>query len=134
MKNKILLLIFICISGCINSKASGLNAAEPGKPINEVAGSVVDGETKKPLTEVTVTAYLLTKKEKFVLTDDTGKFDFDELKTGIYKLIFEKDGYRKITRDKISIKSDETFQMRIEMVEENDFDLMPSPFLFIDTK
>ncbi len=134
MKQKILLLTFICITGCIQSKAGKIDPVKPGKSINEVAGSVIDGETKKPLKEVTVTAYLVSKKEKFVLTDELGKFDFDELKSGIYKLVFEKEGYRKITKDKISIKADETFQMRIEMLEESDFDLMPSPFHFIDTK
>lgn len=134
MKHKYLLLIFSCIAGCIHSNATGTVATTPGKPINELAGNVINADTKKPLKEVTVTAYSVTQKEKFVLTDEGGKFDFNELKSGIYKLIFEKDGYRKITKDKIIIKTDETFQMRIEMIEENDFDFMPSPFLFIDTK
>ena len=135
MKLKILLLTFICITGCLYSKASGIEPGNPDKGIiNEVSGSVVDADTKKPLKEVTVTAYFATKKEKYVLTDELGKFDFDELKSGIYKLVFEKEGYRKITKEKISIKTDETFQMRIEMIEEADFDLMPSPFHFIDTK
>jgi len=135
MKLKILLLTFICITGCLNSKASGIEPENPDKGIiNEVSGSVVNADTKKPLKEVTVTAYFATKKEKYVLTDELGKFDFDELKSGIYKLVFEKEGYRKITKEKISIKTDETFQMRIEMIEEEDFDLMPSPFHFIDTK
>jgi 5-hydroxyisourate hydrolase-like protein (transthyretin family) len=135
MKLKILLLTFICITGCLNLKASGIEPGNPDKGIiNEVSGSVVDADTKKPIKEVTVTAYFATKKEKYVLTDELGKFDFDELKSGIYKLVFEKEGYRKITKEKISIKTDETFQMRIEMIEEEDFDLMPSPFHFIDTK
>ena len=134
MKLKIILLSFICIAGCINASAGDIDQADPGKTINEVAGSIIDAETKKPLKEVTVTAYLVSKKEKFVLTDELGKFDFDELKSGIYKLVFEKEGYRRITKDKISIKADETFQMRIEMLEDNNFDLMPSPYHFIDNK
>ena len=131
MKRKLLLLSIVCTSGCLNSNASG---SEPGKVINEVTGSVIDGESKKPLKEVTITAYLTSKKEKIVVSDEFGHFDFDELKTGIYKLVFEKEGYRKITREKINIKSDETFQMRIEMIETEDFDLMPSPFHFFDSK
>ena len=89
---------------------------------------------KKPLREVTVTAYSLNKKEKFVLTDEYGRFEFDELKTGIYKIVFEKEGYRKVVKEKVSVKTDETFQMRIEMIEADGFDLMPSPFQFFDTK
>ncbi len=136
MKQRILLLFAICTIGCLQSKASGGNIepGNPGKSINEVAGNIVDGDSKKPLREVTVTAYSLNKKEKFVITDEFGRFEFDELKTGIYKLVFEKEGYRKVVREKVSVKTDETFQMRIEMIEADGFDLMPSPFQFFDTK
>jgi hypothetical protein len=136
MKQRILLLIAICTLGCLQSKASGIEPINPGLPgkINEVAGNIVDGDSKKPLQNVTVTAYSATKKEKFVLTDEFGRFEFDELKTGTYKLVFEKEGYRKVVRDKVAIKTDETFQMRIEMIEVEGFDLIPSPFQFFDTK
>lgn len=133
MKMKILVFALICITGCLQSKAGDIDPTGPGKSVNEVEGNVVDADTKKPLKEVTVTAYLVSKKEKFVLTDETGKFDFDELKSGIYKLVFEKEGYRKITKEKVSIKSDETFQMRIEMLEDIDFDMMPSPYHFLNS-
>jgi 5-hydroxyisourate hydrolase-like protein (transthyretin family) len=136
MKQRILLLIAICTMGCLQSKASGIDPGTPGKgrSINEVAGNIVDGDSKKPMSDVTVTAYSANKKEKFVLTDEWGRFEFDELKTGIYKLVFEKEGYRKVVREKVSIKTDETFQMRIEMIETDGFDLLPSPFQFFDTE
>ena len=135
MKQRILLLIAICTLGCLQSKAADIDPITPGPgKINEVAGNIFDGDSKKPLQQVTVTAYSANKKEKFVLTDDVGHFEFDELKTGIYKLVFEKEGYRKVVREKVSIKTDETFQMRIEMMEADGFDLMPSPFQFFDTK
>lgn len=134
MKFRSFLFTFIFITGCLQSKAGEMDPNNSGKTINEVAGNVIDAETKKPLKEVTVTAYLVSKKEKFVLTDELGKFDFDELKSGVYKLTFEKEGYRKITKDKVSIKVDETFQMRIEMLEDIDFDMMPSPYHFLGNK
>ena len=135
MKQRILLLIAICTLGCLQSKASGVDPITPGPgKINEVAGNILDGDSKKPLQNVTVTAYSTTKKEKFVLTDEYGRFEFDELKTGTYKLVFEKEGYRKVIKEKVAIKTDETFQMRIEMIEADGFDLMPSPFQFFDTK
>jgi hypothetical protein len=133
MKPKILLLSFICVAGCLQSRASGNDPGEPGKSINEVSGSIVDANSKKPLKEVTITAYSANKKEKFVLSDEFGHFEFDELKTGTYKLVFEKDGYRKMVREKVFIKTDETFQLRIEMIESPDFELMPSPYHFFDT-
>ena len=135
MKQRILLLFVICALGCLQSKAENCTKpGNPGKSINEVAGNIVDGDSKKPLREVTVTAYSLNKKEKFVITDEFGRFEFDELKTGVYKLVFEKEGYRKVVKEKVSVKTDETFQMRIEMIEADGFDLMPSPFQFFDTK
>jgi hypothetical protein len=134
MKQKILLLFAICTIGCLQSKAADIDPGNPGKSINEVAGNIYDGDSKKALREVTVTAYSANKKEKFVITDEFGRFEFDELKTGIYKLVFEKEGYRKVIREKVSVKTDETFQMRIEMIEADGFDLMPSPFQFFDTK
>ena len=135
MKQRILLLIAICTLGCLRSKASGIDPIDPGPgKVNEVAGNIVDGDSKKPLQNVTVTAYSTSKKEKFVITDEFGRFEFDELRTGTYKLVFEKEGYRKVVREKVAIKTDETFQMKIEMIEADGFDLMPSPFQFFDTK
>lgn len=134
MKQRILLLIAICTLGCLQSNAADIDPRNPGKSVNEVAGNIVDGDSKKALREVTVTAYSANKKEKFVITDEFGRFEFDELKTGIYKLVFEKEGYRKVVKERVSVKTDETFQMRIEMIEADGFDLMPSPFNFFDTK
>lgn len=134
MKQRLLLLFAICIVGCLQSKAADIDPANPGKSINEVAGNIFDGDSKKALKEVTVTAYSANKKEKFVITDEFGRFEFDELKTGTYKLVFEKEGYRKVIKHNVSIKTDETFQLRIEMLEADGFDLMPSPFQFFDTK
>ncbi len=134
MKQRLLLLFAICIVGCLQSKAADIDPRNPGKIINEVAGNIFDGESKKALKEVTITAYSANKKEKFVITDEFGHFEFDELKTGTYKLVFEKEGYRKVIKNNVSVKTDETFQMRIEMLEADGFDLMPSPFQFFDTK
>jgi hypothetical protein len=134
MKQRLLLLIAICMLGCLQSKAADIDPRNPGKSINEVAGNIVDGDSKKALKEVTVTAYSANKKEKFVITDEFGRFEFDELKTGTYKLVFEKEGYRKVIKHNVSVKTDETFQLRIEMLEADGFDLMPSPFQFFDTK
>ena len=64
MKQRILLLIAICTMGCVQSKASGIDPGTPGKNINEVAGNIVDGDSKKPLGEVTVTAYSAQQERK----------------------------------------------------------------------
>lgn len=105
---------------------------EKGKK-NDIAGLVVQADSKKPLKDVNITAYLVSnKKEKSVQTDEVGSYAFDELKPGVYKFVFEKAGFKRVTKEKVVIKTDEAFQLNIEMIESKDFDLVPSPLHFSD--
>ena len=129
MKPKILLLA-ISLLGFVVAKAN--DDPDPGLRVKKMNlnGIVIHAESKKPLKDVSVTAILVSKKEKVVLTDEEGSFSFDELKPGTYKFVFEKAGFKKITKEKVVIKTDEAFQLNIEMIESNDFEIMPSPFSF----
>jgi len=107
------------------------DCSDPGKgKKDDVNGNVTDADEKKPLKDVSITAYLSSKKEKVVLTDEDGYYAFDELKPGTYKFVFEKTGYKKVVREKVIVKVDEAFQLKVEMLMEKDSDLMPSPFHF----
>jgi len=132
MKQRLLLLA-ITLLGFVVAKANAGPGPGDGKK-DELNGFVFNSETKKPMKDVSVTAILSSKKEKIVLTEDDGSFNFDELKPGTYKFIFEKAGFKKITKEKVVIKTDEAFQMNIEMIEANDFDIVPSPFSFAMAK
>ena len=133
MKAKLLLLGF----GLLGFVVANANNDDPdpgtgkGKK-DELNGVVTHSDSKKPLRDVTVTAYLVSKKEKMVFTDDEGGFAFDELKPGTYKFVFEKAGFKKVTKDKVVVKTDEAFQLNVEMIETGNYDLMPSPFHFSD--
>jgi hypothetical protein len=86
MKPKTLLLISTFILGSLFAKA---NNNDPGTGKKEdIMGSVLNAEGKKPLKDVCVTAYLTSKKEKVVITDGSGAYAFDDLKPGIYKFVF----------------------------------------------
>lgn len=130
MKLKLLLLSSLFVLASCYAKANG----NPGdgepckneKKKNDLNGGVYT-ETKKPLSNVNVTAYYTSKKEKVVITDGNGNYAFDDLRPGAYKFVFEKEGYKKVTREKVIVKVDEGFQMNIEMVEQKDFDFVPSP-------
>ena len=131
MKAKMILL-GVGMLGFVFAKA---NTDDPGNgkgKKDELNGTVTNYETKKALRDVTVTAYLVSKKEKMVMTDDEGGFAFDELKPGTYKFVFEKAGFKKVTKEKVVVKTDEAFQLNIEMTESDTYDLMPSPFHFSD--
>ncbi len=127
MKQKLLMLA-ISLMGFGIANASDVNGDPGNGKRDELNGVVVHNETKKPMKDVTVTAILVSKKEKVELTDEDGGFSFDELKPGTYKFVFEKAGYKKITKEKVVIKTDEAFQMNIEMIETSDYEIMPSPF------
>jgi len=132
MKPKILLLA-IGLLGFAAAKANSSVVPDPvteKKKVDEVNGIIFDSEHKKPLKDVTVTAYSTSKKEKTMQTDDAGNYSFDELKPGVYKFVFEKAGFKKVTKEKVVVKTDETFQLNIEMVQSPDLEMMPSPFHF----
>lgn len=125
MKSK----LFMLALGVFSFTIAKANATDPGRgKKDELNGVVVHSDTKKPLKEVSITAYRVSKKEKVTITDNEGGYAFDDLKPGVYKFVFEKAGFKKITKEKVVIKTDEAFQMNIEMIEHDDYDIMPSPF------
>lgn len=126
MKPKFLLLISIFILGSMIAKAN----TDPGKK-DDIMGSVINAEGKKPLKDVCITAYLSSKKEKVVITDGSGLYSFDDLKPGVYKFVFEKEGYKKVVKEKVTVKVDEGFQLDIEMLQDSAADVMPSPSHFL---
>jgi len=126
MKPKFLLLISFFILGSLIAKAN----TDPGKK-DDIMGSVTGAEGKKPLKDVCITAYLCSKKEKVVITDGTGAYSFDDLKPGVYKFVFEKEGYKKVIKEKVTVKVDEGFQLDIEMLQDNTTDVMPSTSHFL---
>lgn len=91
----------------------------------DIAGGVIHADTKKPLGNVSVTVYSATKKEKVVYTDANGNYSFDELKAGTYKFIFEKEGFKKVIKDKVIIRPDEGCQLNVEMDNEASFEIVP---------
>jgi hypothetical protein len=56
---------------------------------------------------------------------------FDDLKPGVYKFVFEKERYKKVIKEKVTVKVDEGFQLDIEMLQDNTTDVMPSTSHFL---
>ncbi|HEU4472691.1 MAG TPA: carboxypeptidase-like regulatory domain-containing protein [Flavisolibacter sp.] len=132
MKIKLLLLtiLFCTVAGVASANNNPPNNGEETKK-TDIAGGVIHADNKKPLGNVSVTAYSNSKKEKVVVTDGNGNYSFSDLKPGTYRLVFEKSGYRKVTKEKVTIRSDEGCQLNIEMDEEAEFRIMPGQ-LFSD--
>ena len=129
MKSKFFLLTIVFSATALIARANNTtpcNGEENRK--SDIAGGVVHADTKKPVGNVSVTAYTVAKKEKVVYTDANGNYAFNELKGGTYKLVFEKDGFRKVTRDKVIIRPDGGTQLNVEMDKEEELRLLPGSF------
>jgi hypothetical protein len=133
MKTKIVLLsIGLLAFGFANASTDPEPSPTKGKKDDIVGMVTFQTDNKKPIRDVNVTAYSVARKEKTVLTGENGTYAFDELKAGVYKFVFEKAGFKKVTKDKVVVRTDEAFQLNIEMIQDNGFDLMPSPLHFTD--
>jgi hypothetical protein len=132
MKTKIVLLSFGLLAFGFANASTDPEPTTKGKKDDIVGMVTFQTDNKKPIKDVNVTAILITRKEKTVLTGDDGTYAFDELKPGVYKFVFEKAGFKKVTKDKVVVRTDEAFQLNIEMIQDNGFDLMPSPLHFTD--
>ena len=124
MKFKLLFLTTV-FSAAFMARANASPGTEGENKKVDIAGGVIHADTKKPLSNVSVVAYSSNKKEKVVLTDNHGNYSFEDLKPGVYKLVFEKNGYKKVTKDRVFIRSDEGFHLDIEMGEVEGFPILP---------
>jgi hypothetical protein len=133
MKYKFLLACTVMLLSCY---AKANNNTEPGvgeeSKKTDIAGGVYHSENKKPLSNVLVTAYVSNKKEKAVVTDANGNFSFDDLKPGRYKFVFEKEGFRKVTREKTITRVDEGIDMNVLLDEHEAIDISPGPAQFFN--
>ena len=121
----LLLLLLLSIFSFANS------GGKEKKEDPDMTGLVVAAETGLPLKDVNIIAYNNSKKEKSAISNANGNFSLIDLKPGIYKFVFQKDGFEKVIREKIVLKLNEGYQLTVQMFEEeNIFDLMPSPLRF----
>lgn len=113
-------MLLLFAGGCAFAGTGGENATEKINR-NEVNGIVFQADNRKPIRDVTITAYATGKREKTVSSDGNGNFIFDGLKSGTYRFVFERQGYRKVVKDKVVIRTDEGFQLNVGMDEEEEF-------------
>jgi Carboxypeptidase regulatory-like domain len=135
MNNKLMTMLVICLlgglAGYANTGSNGSNGSKEKNQDPDMNGIITFTETGKPLKDVNITAYSVSKKEKVAVSDVNGNFSLIDLKPGVYKFVFQKDGFQKVVREKIVLKTNEDYQLNIQMTEdETIFDLMPSPLRF----
>ena len=135
MTIKLFLLCCVALFATMAAKANTTpGTGEESAKKSEVAGGVYHSESGKPLGSVVVTAYTGNKKEKVVLTDTNGNYSFDELKPGTYTFVFQKDGFKKVTKNRTINRPDEGVLVNVRMEEHSTFDFMPGPSHFFDSE
>lgn len=135
MRFRIFLLTLFALTVTLAAQANITppNTGEESAKKAELIGGVYSNDSKKPLGNVTVTAtHLSTKKEKVVLTDADGNYAFTDLETGVYRFVFNKNGYKKLIKEKVQIRQEEGFQMDIGLTPHSTYDFLPGPFTFSD--
>ena len=131
MKYKLFFLTIVFAATAFIARANNTDPSADNSEENkktDIAGGVIHTDTKKPLSNVIVTAYSTNKKEKVVYTDANGYYSFSELRAGTYRLVFEKEGYKKVTKEKVTIRPDEGCQLNVEMDDEDEFQILPGTF------
>lgn len=132
MKPKIFLLAFCTLFIFFANANNGGTGEEAVTKKADILGGVYNHDSKKPLSSVVVTVYSDTRKEKVVVTNGEGLYAFDDLKAGTYKFVFEKDGYKKVTREKIVVHPDSGVQLNVELSKHASFEFVPGPYHFTD--
>jgi 5-hydroxyisourate hydrolase-like protein (transthyretin family) len=127
MRNKLLLTTVLLLGSMAIFANTGGKERKEDPDMN---GIIIQSESGRPLKDVSITAYNATRKEKTAITDANGNFSMADLKPGVYKFIFQKDGFKRVIKEKIILKTNEDYQLNIEMAEEVIYDLMPSPLRF----
>ena len=111
---KIFLSLFF-LAACFMVKA---NHGKEGKTEPVLHGSVLDGDTKKPLQGVVISitsAKILGEKE--VTTDALGNFKIPQLPAGEVTIVVEKKGYKTYRREGVVVKEGMSLKLNFDIEE-----------------
>lgn len=127
MKKVYILLAFISVATFAFAKNNGESGETEKKvakkPIAEpmLSGTVLDAETKKPLTEVTITIKSPGKADQSVTTDCAGNFKMPQLAQGTYTLKFDKVNYQSAEKTNVAVRTT-TVKINFELWQQEDED------------
>jgi hypothetical protein len=103
---------------CITCTAvfAGTNGNNKSTSLNQLDGTIIDAETKRPLAEVfVVVRNTNTKAEVVVKTNADGKFSIGKLPEGNYYIRCRKDAYSPAEKANITIKQQLTTRVHFEL-------------------
>jgi hypothetical protein len=108
----------------VGSNIAFANTGNEKKGDPNVYGTIVESGTKKPISDVTITAiHATTKAEHTIFTDINGNFKIAQLPSGSYKFKFEKENYKSTEKANIVIKQELTTKLNVELTNDKDEDV-----------
>lgn len=108
-----LLLIVVLFNGI-----TVFGALPPGHSASHLFGTVTDNYDR-PVADVNVIAIPETAPQETVtvFSNRNGNYNLPLLKPGVYRLVFEKDGYKKLVKEKVTISRDaSTKALNVEII------------------
>lgn len=93
-----------------------------GSTNTQVVGTIVDAETKKPITDasIIVTGSSI-KGEQIFKTDDKGSFKISLPQEGTYSFKFVAEDYKTVRKKDVNIKTNPPTKLLIELDDEEGF-------------
>lgn len=91
-----------------------LSTGAAGADNSTLIGTVIDGESQRPLADVMVIA-TAPDGERVVVTDARGNYSIPRLPAGRYSLRFEKDRYKQGTRADIELRPNRTIRYDVKL-------------------
>lgn len=118
---KVILAVFM-ISGISFSTQAGT-----GTETGTIQGTIIDAETKKPVSNVSFSASVTKNSfQKDFVTDANGNFKI-VIPVGEHTVIIDKLGYRAVKKESVTIKENTVLKMNVEV--EAAEDELNHPFL-----
>jgi hypothetical protein len=115
------LLLLLCV--IVFSQALKANCGDRDKkklPEGLLHGYIIDAETKKPLSGVSVSLSSRNQADKEIVSDAAGYFNFGKIPAGDLTLLFGKKGYKFYRRNALALKEGTTVKMSVEVQPESE--------------
>lgn len=95
-----------------------------GNTATQVIGTIIDAETKKPITDasIIVTGSAI-KGEQVFKTDDKGSFKINLPQDGTYSFKFVAEDYKTVRKKDVAIKTNPPTKLLIELDDEEDYSI-----------
>jgi hypothetical protein len=128
MKTKILVVAFFALSigAFAGEKVKPSKAASPKAETTTnvcLTGIIIDEQTKETLAGVEVSIEGTSLK---TYTDFEGKFSFDSIKPGVYKVNANIISYNKVQSQQVLVKENEMHSLNLELTAQNTLPHMDS--------